>query len=210
MITKAVTVYNTLKQMYPDARPSLHFSNSWQVLVATILSAQCTDAKVNQVTPTLFKYYPLPGDLAEADIDDVIAIIYSTGFYNNKAKNIIATAQIITHDFGGQVPDNMADLLKLRGVARKTANIVLTDGFHIVDGIAVDTHVGRISRRLGFTVNTDSDKVEKDICTAFPKEDWGNINHLMIYFGRDICASQRPQCIRCPFFHKECLSNGTF
>jgi len=210
MNTKAITVYNTLKQMYPDAHPSLNFSNPWQVLVATILSAQCTDVKVNQVTPALFKRYPLPKDLAEANINDVINIIRPTGFYNNKAKNIIATAQIVISDFGGQVPDNMAGLLKLRGVARKTANIVLTDGFNIVAGIAVDTHVGRISRRLGLTANTDPNKVEKDICEAFPKEDWANINHLMIYFGRDMCISHRPQCARCPFFHKECIANGTF
>ena len=210
MNTKAVTVYKTLKQMYPDARPSLYFDNPWQLLVATILSAQCTDAKVNEVTPALFKYYPFPKDLAEADMDDVITVIRSTGFYNNKAKNIIATAQIITSDFGGQVPNHMAGLLKLRGVARKTANIVLTDGFHIVEGIAVDTHVGRISRRLGFTANTNPDKIEKDICAAFPKKDWGDINHLMIYFGRNICASQRPKCACCPFYHKKCVSNGTF
>ena len=207
MNEKAIQVYNTLKPMYPRAKCGLNFQSPWQLLVATILSAQCTDTVVNAVTPLLFKRYNTIADLATADVTEVSQIIRPTGFYNNKAKNIIACAQIIMRDFGGCVPDTMEELLKLKGVARKTANIVLTDAFHIVDGIAVDTHVRRLSLRLGLTVHADPLKAEQDLCSAFPRIHWGEINHLMIAFGRATCAAKRPRCQNCPFAHTFCLVN---
>jgi len=203
-------ILDVLKLMYPQAKCSLNFSDPWQLLVATILAAQCTDIVVNSVTPSLFKTYPSIDDMAHADIDQVKLVIRQTGFYNNKAKSIIASAQIIMRDFDGKVPQTMEELVTLHGVARKTANIVLTDAFQKVEGIAVDTHVGRISRRLGLTEHRNPVKVENDLCSFFFRDDWGYINHLMVYFGRDICWSAKPRCTRCPFYLDLCVSNGEF
>ena len=186
-----------LQTEYPDAGPELHFSNTLQVLVATILSAQCTDAQVNKVTDVLFKKYRSVEDLANVDIREFEKDIYSTGFYRNKAKNIKKSARIIISDFDSQVPDTMEQILTLPGVARKTANIVLARGHGVVEGIAVDTHVKRLSKRLGFTENTDPVKIEKDLMHIARKEDWEALSMTLILHGRRVCMARKPKCGAC-------------
>ncbi len=196
--TKNFNRIRTLLQTeYPDAGPELHFSNPLQVLVATILSAQCTDVQVNKVTDVLFKKYRSVGDFANADIRELEKEIYSTGFYRNKAKNIKKSARIIISDFNSQVPDTMDDILTLPGVARKTANIVLARGHGVVEGIAVDTHVKRLSKRLGFTENTDPVKIEKDLMNLARKEDWEALSITLILHGRRVCMARKPKCGAC-------------
>ena len=182
---------------YPRAKVALNFSNPLELLVAVVLSAQCTDQRVNIVTANLFKKYKTVADYAGADLKAFQKDIYSTGFYRNKSKNIIATAKIIVSDFKSKVPSAMEDLLRLPGVARKTANIILFDGFGKIEGIAVDTHVGRLSRRLGLTKNIDPDKVEQDLISQVERKDWGEINHLLVTHGRQVCQAKRPLCDKC-------------
>jgi endonuclease-3 len=191
-------IFRILKEHYPSARVALNFSNPLELLVATILSAQCTDKRVNEVTSTLFKKYRTPDDYAKADLDVLEQDIRPTGFYRNKARYLKACCSIIAEKYGGEVPKTMEDLLKLPGVARKTANIVLSNAYGVVEGIAVDTHVKRVSRRLGLTSNTDQDKIEKDLMQIFPKEAWFSLNYLLIELGRGVCVAGRPRCEKCP------------
>lgn len=180
-------------------RPQTHLtaSSPWELLVATVLSAQCTDARVNMVTPQLFSRWNGPAALAKADPKEVEEVIHSTGFYHNKAKNIVAAAQRVMHDFGGEVPRTLEELITLPGVARKTANVVLWGAFGINEGLAVDTHVGRIAWKLGLTDQTDPVAVEKDLMALFPREEWGNVNHRMVWFGRHVCDARKPLCEEC-------------
>lgn len=186
-----------LKKEYPQAKIALNFTNPLEILVSTILSAQCTDARVNLVTKTLFKKYRTVEDYAEANIKTFEQEIHSTGFYHNKAKNIIATAQKILKDFKGKVPDSMDKLIQLPGVARKTANIVLLNGFRKVEGIAVDTHVRRLSQRLSLSKNDDPNKIEQDLMKLLDRKEWGNFSHLLIEHGRKICIAKKPKCLKC-------------
>lgn len=203
-------IIKILKKTYPDARIALKFGDNFQLLVAVILSAQCTDKRVNMVTPVLFKKYPAVRDFAKARIDDLEKMIYSTGFYKNKAKNIKAAAEKIVTDFGGKVPDNMEDLLTLPGVARKTANVVLDSGFGKEEGIVVDTHVCRVSGMLGLVPMAMSKakkavKIEERLMKIVPRKEWGKFSHLLVFHGRKICVARRPKCKICPL-NKLCPS----
>lgn len=202
-------ILKLLEKQYTHAKIALHFSNPLEILVSTILSAQCTDARVNIVTGTLFKKYRKPQDYANADIKIFEDEIRSTGFYRNKAKNIINTAKKIIKDFGGKVPGTMDDLIRLPGVARKTANIVLFNGFGKIEGIAVDTHVGRLSQRLGLTKNKDPVKIEQDLMKLLARKEWGNFNYLLIEHGRKICDARKPKCMEC-ILKKLCPSRKIF
>ncbi len=206
---RALKVISILENAYPHAHIALDFQDPLELLVATILSAQCTDAQVNKVTPALFKKYKTAGDYANADLRTFEKEIHSTGFYKNKAKNIIAAAKMIADGFGGRVPGTMEDLIMLPGVARKTANIVLSNAFGKVEGIAVDTHVGRLSQRLGFSKNTDPNKIEQDLLELVPKEKWFVVNYLLVDHGRAICNAKRPLCEKCPV-QKLCPSAASF
>ncbi len=202
-------ILKLLRKEYTHAKIALHFSNPLEILVSTILSAQCTDKRVNIVTKTLFKKYRNVQDYAKADRKTFENEIRSTGFYRNKAKNIINAARKIIKDFGGTVPDTMDKLMQLPGVARKTANIVLFNGFGKVEGIAVDTHVGRLSQRLGFSKNKDPVKIEQDLMKLLPRKEWGNFNYLLIEHGRKICDARKPRCLEC-ILRKFCSSRKTF
>ncbi len=206
---RAAAVFKILEMRYRDARVALKFNSPLEILVATILSAQCTDAKVNEVTPFLFKKYHTSKDYAQADLRTLEQEIRSTGFYRNKARYIKQSCAIIAEKLGGKVPDSMEELLQLPGVARKTANIVLSNAYGIVEGIAVDTHVKRVSQRLGLTKNKDPDKIEKDLMQLLPKEAWFPINYLVIELGREICVAGIPYCDRCPL-NKLCPSAFAF
>lgn len=186
-----------LRGKYKNSKTALHYRTPHQMLVATILSAQCTDERVNKVTPGLFKKYKSVGDFAGAAQSELEQDIRSTGFFRNKAKNIIGSANVIVNEFGGKVPQKMEDLLKLPGVARKTANVVLHNAYGIVDGVVVDTHVGRLSRRLGLSGQKNAEKVEKDLMAGIPKKDWANISYWLIDHGRAVCKSQKPACDKC-------------
>ncbi|HJH32218.1 MAG TPA: endonuclease III [Methanosarcinaceae archaeon] len=190
-------IWSLLQAEYPDAAPELHFSNPLQVLIATILSAQCTDAQVNKVTGVLFKKYRSVGDFADADLRELEKDIYSTGFYRNKAKNIKKSAQMIISDFDSHIPDTMETILTLPGVARKTANIVLARGYGVIAGIAVDTHVKRLSKRLGFSGHTDPVKIEKDLMDIARREDWEALSMTLILHGRRVCVARKPKCGAC-------------
>ena len=198
-----------LKKEYPKAKIVLNFSTSLDILVATVLSAQCTDARVNIVTKSLFKKYRKVQDYAKANLKTFEQEIRPTGFYRNKAKNIISAAQKIVKDFGGKLPDSMDKLLQLPGVARKTANIVLLNGFGKVDGIAVDTHVRRLSQRLGLTKNQDPQKIEQDLMKILDKKEWGKFSYLLIDHGRKICDAKKPKCLEC-ILQKLCPSKRSF
>lgn len=190
-------IVRILKQEYPEAKIALKFRDPWQLLVATILSAQCTDVRVNQVTPKLFKKYKAISDFAKADPGELEKDVHSTGFYKNKAKNIIGSAKKILDEFNGAVPRTMEELTSLDGIGRKTANVILSSGFGIVVGIVVDTHVIRLSARLGFTENKDPVKIENDLMKIIPRKDWGIISHLLILHGRRICVARKPLCAKC-------------
>lgn len=187
----------TLKNTYPDAKCSLDFTTPFELLVAVILSAQCTDERVNKTTPTIFAKYSSPQDFANINIDELEQLIHPCGFYKNKAKNIKATANIIVEKFNSQVPNTIENLISLPGVGRKTANVVLLNAFGIVEGIAIDTHAKRISNRLGFTSESDPEKIEKDLLKIFPKEYLKDINHLFVYHGRNFCTARNPKCDNC-------------
>jgi len=210
MSTKNIDkVLTLLKKEYPNAKIALNFGNPLEVLVATVLSAQCTDERVNLVTKSLFKKYRKVEDYAKADPKTFEQEIRSTGFYRNKAKNIISTAQKILKNFDGKVPDSMDKLMELPGVARKTANIVLFNGFGKVEGIAVDTHVRRLSQRLGLTKNEDPDKIEQDLMKLLDKKEWGKFSYLLIDHGRKICDAKKPICLDC-VLQKLCPSGKEF
>lgn len=190
-------IWSILKKEYPDPQPELDYSNEFELLIATILSAQCTDAQVNKVTNELFRKYTNAEALAAADLDVLEKEIYSTGFYRAKSKNIKRTSQLIISDFNGKVPDTMEGLTTLPGVARKTANIVLARGFGKVEGIAVDTHVKRVSGKLGLTENTDPKKIEQDLMKLAEQKDWDDLSMTLILHGRRVCDAKKPQCIVC-------------
>ncbi len=198
---KALEILNILKQLYPDATCSLTYETPVQLLVATILSAQCTDERVNKVTPELFARFPDAIALANADREVLETLIRSTGFYRNKAKNIQGACQKIVEYFGGNVPKTMEELLLLPGVARKTANVVLAHGFGINAGVTVDTHVKRLSQRLGLTKETEPVKIERDLMSLFPQKDWENYSIRLIYHGRQICKARNPNCQDCLLAH---------
>ena len=186
-----------LWRLYPDAKCSLNFSNPLELLIATQLSAQCTDERVNSVTRDLFQKYRSVEDYVTVSQKELEQDIRSTGFYRNKAKNIDAACQRIITYYNGEVPRTMADLLTLPGVARKTANVVLGNAFGIVEGFVVDTHIGRLARRFGWTTNEDPVKVEQDLMRLVPRQDWLDLSHLMIFHGRAICQARRPLCEQC-------------
>lgn len=194
---KALKIITILKELYPDATCSLTYDSPVQLLVATILSAQCTDERVNKVTPELFARFPDAIALANADRETLETLIRSTGFYRNKAKNIQGACQKIVKDFNGKVPQTMEELLLLSGVARKTANVVLAHAFGINAGVTVDTHVKRLSQRLGLTKATDPVKIEKDLMPLLPQKDWENFSIRIIYHGRQICKARKPNCQDC-------------
>jgi endonuclease-3 len=187
----------TLDKMYPQATCALHHSNAWELLAATILSAQCTDKRVNEVTPGLFKKYPTIRDMANANQAELAQDIRSTGFFNNKSKSLIGAARKILADFGGEVPRNIDDLLTVPGAARKTANVVLGTAFGIASGVVVDTHVQRISQRLDLTKNKDPKKIEQDLIKIIPKEKWILFSHQIILHGRALCIARNPRCAEC-------------
>ncbi len=193
----AKKIYDILNREYPDATVALEHKNAMQLLVATILSAQCTDKRVNIVTKDLFKKYKQAGDFAKAKLLDFEQEIRSTGFYKNKARNIIASAKTIVGEFEGKVPETMKELITLPGVARKTANIVLFHAFSKNEGIAVDTHVKRLSGRLGLTENDDPAKIEIDLMGLYGEEKWGSLSDLLITHGRTVCDARRPRCEGC-------------
>jgi len=192
------TILERLRNSYPDAHCELNYETPHQLLVATILSAQCTDVRVNQVTPALFAQFPTAVDFAAADREALEVAIRSTGFFRQKARFIQESSRRIVHDFGGEVPDNIDDLLTLTGVARKTANVVLGEVYGVADGITVDTHVRRIAGRLGLTNEIDPVKIERDLMAVFPRESWIEISHLLIFHGRRLCTARRPLCAQCP------------
>lgn len=190
-------IISELRRLYPDAKCSLNYSNPLELLVATQLSAQCTDERVNIVTQQLFKKYRTVEDYATAKQEELEQDIHSIGFYRNKARNIRTACQRLITEFGGEVPRTMAGLVSLAGVARKTANVVLGNAFGIVEGFVVDTHIGRLSRRFGWTSNEDPVKVEKDLMQIIPQQDWLDLSHLLIFHGRAVCYARNPQCERC-------------
>lgn len=204
---RALEVLVRLKRFYPDATCSLDYSTTVQLLVATILSAQCTDERVNKVTPALFARFPDAPSMANADLAEIMELVRTTGFYRNKAKNIQGACRMIVQDFGGQVPNRMDDLLKLPGVARKTANVVLAHAYGINAGVTVDTHVKRLSNRLGFTEHEDPIRIERDLMKLLPQADWENWSIRLIYHGRAVCKARNPSCDRCEFADL-CPSNG--
>lgn len=194
---RADLVRQRLADRYPHPATHLEARSAWELTVATVLAAQCTDKRVNMVTPELFARWPDPAALAVAGREELETVIRSTGFYRNKAKNLIAAAARVTEVYGGEVPRTLAELITLPGVARKTANVVLWGAYGVNEGIAVDTHVGRIAYRLGLTKSRDPVVVERDLMPLFPQAEWGRINHRMVWFGRDVCAARKPACDIC-------------
>jgi endonuclease-3 len=194
---RAARIQEILARKFPAPRCALHHESAFQLLCATILSAQCTDERVNKVTPALFARFPDPRSLAGADPADVTEIIRSTGFFNNKTKSLIGAAFRIVEDFEGTVPETMEELLTLPGVARKTANVVLGTWFGKNVGVVVDTHVTRLSRRMGLTRNGTPEKIERDLMKVFPREEWTNLSHRLILHGRGVCAARMPRCADC-------------
>jgi len=190
-------IITVLRKAYPRSRTALHFETPFQIMVATILAAQCTDEKVNQITPALFQKYRTPADFASADQGELEKEVRPTGFFRNKARSIIGASKKIVEDFGGEVPDNMEDLVTLPGVARKTANIVLSSGFKKAEGIAVDTHVRRLSERLGLSKQKDPEKIERDLMALVPRKDWLDFNYMLVNHGRKICQARKPLCPQC-------------
>lgn len=190
-------ILTRLKETYPDARCALNYRNAFELLCATILSAQCTDVRVNMVTPTLFARYPTAFELARAKPADVEEIIKSTGFFRNKTRSLIGMAQALVADYDGEVPHTMEQLRQLPGVGRKTANVVLGNAYQINEGVTVDTHVTRLSGLLGLSRETDPARIEEDLMRLFPQEDWGLLSHLLIFHGRQVCIARRPRCEDC-------------
>lgn len=194
----AIKIVEILKKYYPDAQCSLDFKTPFELVVATILSAQCTDERVNKTTPNIFNKYSTPEDFANIDIEELENLIHPCGFYKNKAKNIKACSQKIISDFNGNVPETAEELISLPGVGRKTANVVMLEAFGIAQGIAVDTHAKRISNLVGLSNESDPLKIEKNLLEIFPKEYLKDINHLFMWHGRNICIARNPKCDICP------------
>ncbi|MDX9971034.1 MAG: endonuclease III [Candidatus Gracilibacteria bacterium] len=201
-----------LQNEYPDAKIALDYENGFQLLVAVILSAQCTDERVNKVTPSLFDKYPDAKAFSEADIEDIKKMIFSTGFYNNKAKNILAASKIVVSEFGGEIPKTMNEMLIIPGVARKTANVVLSELYRVFEGITVDTHVIRLAGRLGLVddklvKSKNAVKIEQELMKIVPKKYWGLFPHFLILHGRNVCKAKKPNCKGCAL-NKVCPSSG--
>ncbi|MBI4545520.1 MAG: endonuclease III [Gemmatimonadetes bacterium] len=194
---RAQEIVRRLRAEHPDARCSLDYRNAYQLLVATILSAQCTDERVNQVTPAVFRRYPKPAELADARPAELEELIRSTGFYRNKTRSLLGMAGALVERHKGKVPDEMGALVKLPGVGRKTANVVLGNAFGKAEGVVVDTHVARVSWRLGWTNHKDAGKIEHDLMELVPQEEWTELAHLLIYHGRRVCRAGRPRCELC-------------
>lgn len=190
-------IVEILKERYPDATCSLDFKTPFQMVVAVMLSAQCTDERVNQITPEIFTKYSIPEDFAKIDIQELERLIHSCGFYKNKAKNIKACAKMILEKHQGKVPDTMEELIALPGVGRKSANVVMLEAFGKAEGIAVDTHCKRIANQLGLSKETDPEKIEQDLLKIFDKEDYKDVNHLLIWHGRNTCIARNPRCEEC-------------
>jgi endonuclease-3 len=195
---RVAAILQRLDQLYPDVKCALTHASAWELVVATILSAQSTDVNVNRVTPELFRKYPTVQDFAALTPEQLEPDVRSTGFFRNKSKSVVGAAKKIVADFGGQVPTNMPDLLTLPGVARKTANVVLGSFFNIAEGVVVDTHVHRISRRLELTANNDPQKIEKDLMAIIPRDKWILFSHQIIWHGRKLCIARKPKCSECP------------
>lgn len=195
---QADDVRKRLKAAIPEPQVELDHEDAWQLVVATILSAQSTDKKINEVTPVLFVRYPTPKDLAEADREELETILKPTGFYRNKAKSVQGAAKKVVEEFGGEVPRTMKEITKLPGVARKTGNVVLGSAYGIATGMVVDTHVKRVSKRLELTVETDPEKIEAELCGLFPKRSWVKLSHRLVLHGRYVCQAKKPRCGRCP------------
>lgn len=194
----AKKIVENLKNKYPDATCSLDFKTPFEMVVAVMLSAQCTDERVNKTTPSIFSKYSTPEDFANIDIKELEELIHPCGFYKNKAKNIKACAEMIVEKFNGQVPKSMEELVTLPGVGRKSANVVMLEAFGEAKGIAVDTHCKRISNKMGLSKETEPEKIEQDLLKFFNKEDYKDINHLLVWHGRKICIARKPNCIDCP------------
>jgi endonuclease-3 len=206
---RALKVIELLEKEHADAKIALHYSNPLELLVATMLSAQSTDETINKVTKTLFKKYMKPADYAHADLTELEQDIRSTGFYHNKAKNLQNAAKMLVDKYNSKVPKTMEELVKLPGVARKTANIVLTNAFGVIAGVAVDTHVRRLAQRLGLSENKDPNKIEKDLMSIMPKDKWMRLTDLLIFHGRRVCTAKKPNCAGC-VLNKICPSAFTF
>ena len=206
---RVAKIIELLEKQFPDARIALNYTTPLELLIATILSAQCTDERVNIVTKSLFKKYTSAEDYANADLEELEQDVKSTGFYRNKARNIKKCCQLLVERFHSQVPRTMEEMLELPGVARKTANIVLSNAYDVVEGIAVDTHVRRVSKRLGLTEEEDPDKIEQDLMALAPKDRWMRITDLLIFLGRRVCIAKKPKCEICPL-NKLCPSAFTF
>lgn len=207
---RARRLYAKLDALYPEAHCALHYETPFQLLIATILSAQCTDEAVNKATPALFAAYPDPAAMAQADVADLERLVKTCGFYRTKAKNLLATAQLLMDDFHSEVPRTIAEITRLPGAARKTANVVLGNAYGINEGMVVDTHIGRLSVRLGLTEQTDTKnakKIEPDLMARFPRDTWTQLAHLFIAHGRAVCKAQRPKCDTCPI-KRSCPQHG--
>lgn len=195
---EAIKIIEILKEFYPDAVCSLDFETPFQMLISVMLAAQCTDERVNKTTPNLFNKYDTPDKMAQIDLKELEEIIHPCGFYKTKAKNVKACSQKLIDEFNGKVPENMNDLQSLPGVGRKSANVVMLEAFHNPQGIAVDTHAKRISNRIGFSKESEPEKIEQDLLKVIPKEYYYDVNHLLVWHGRKICDARKPKCEECP------------
>lgn len=195
---QCIEIIEKLKETYPDAKCSLDFTTPFELLIAVILSAQCTDERVNKTTPSIFAKYNTPKDFAKMDLSLLEDLIHPCGFYKNKAKNIKATSQILLEKYNGKVPNTMEELISLPGVGRKTANVVMLEAFNNPQGVAVDTHCKRISNRIGFSKESEPEKIEKDLLKQFDKKYYYDLNHILIWHGRNICTARNPKCESCP------------
>lgn len=194
---RAAEIYRRLEKEYPGARTALRHSNPFELAVATILSAQCTDERVNEVTPRLFARFPDAGALAEASLPEVESLIHSTGFFRSKARNLVAMARAVVEEHGGELPSTMEELVRLPGIGRKTANVILGNAFGVDEGVVVDTHVQRLARRLGLSRASTPEKIERDLMELFPREQWTTLAHLLIFHGRRVCRARKPNCRGC-------------
>ena len=199
--TRAAEIYDILLAEYPDAECALRHASPYELAVATVLSAQCTDARVNMVTPELFRRYPDPESLSAAIPEQLEDVIRSTGFFRNKTRNLIGMATALIEDHGGELPRNMKELSALPGIGRKTANVILGNAFGIDEGVVVDTHVKRLSNRMGFTKEASPVKIEQDLIKLFPRGVWTMLAHLLIYHGRQVCNARKPRCNKCALSH---------
>ena len=197
----AVEIFELLKKQYPDAKCSLNFNSAFEILVAVMLSAQCTDERVNKVTAEFFPKYNTSKDFANMPLESIESLIHSCGFYKNKAKNLKLASQKILTNFNGEVPKTMEELMSIPGIGRKSANVIMLEAFNLPQGIAVDTHVKRLSNRIGFSAEKEPIKIEQDLLKLFPKKYYADANHILIWHGRNVCKSQKPDCQNCCIKH---------